>query len=83
MIYGGAGFLAVYDSAPRPPPPPPPVSNLPIFLSLPVCRRSSLLPGEGGGRGAGSYDREIAWPSINHSILSCSPITGRIGQGER
>jgi hypothetical protein len=46
MIYGGAGFLAVYDSAPRPPPPPSPVSNLPIFLRLPVW--SSLLPGEGG-----------------------------------
>jgi hypothetical protein len=26
--------------------------------------------GEGGWRGAKSYDREEAWPSINHSILS-------------
>ncbi len=26
--------------------------------------------GQGGGRGTKSYDREKAWPSINHSILS-------------
>jgi hypothetical protein len=33
---------------------------------------SSLLTGEGGmgGRGAKSYDREDAWPSINYSIFS-------------
>jgi hypothetical protein len=29
----------------------PPVSKLSLFLSLPVCRQSSLLPGEGGDRG--------------------------------
>jgi hypothetical protein len=47
-------------------------SKLPLFLSLPVCRRSILLTGEegGGGRGAKSDDREKAWSSINHSILS-------------
>ncbi len=28
--------------------------------------------GEGGGRGAESYDRKKAWSSINHSILSDS-----------
>ncbi len=45
MIYRGSGFLAA--------PPPFSVSKLPpLFLSLPVCRRSSLLPGE-GGEGAG------------------------------
>ncbi len=40
------------------------------FLSLPVCRRSSLLTGEGGGGGAKSYDSEKAWSSIINSILS-------------
>ncbi len=30
--------------------PPSPVSKLPLLLSLPVCRLSSLLTGEGGGR---------------------------------
>ncbi len=38
--------LALFDAAPRPPPPPFPVSNMSLFLSLPVCRRSSLLNGE-------------------------------------
>jgi hypothetical protein len=71
MIYRGPGFLAVvYNSAPHPPLSP--LSSPSLFLSLPVCRRSSLLTewGGRGGRGAKSYDLEKAWPSINHSILS-------------
>jgi hypothetical protein len=53
-------------------PPSSPVSNLSLFHNFPVCRRSSLLSGEvgGGGGGAKSSDREKAWPSINHSMLS-------------
>ncbi len=53
-------------------PSPSPVSKLSIFLSLPVCRRLSLLTGEGGRGvcGAKSYGREKAWSSISHSILS-------------
>ncbi len=39
---------------------PSPVSNLSFFLSLPVCRRSSLLRGQGGGRGW-AWSR-ITWP---------------------
>jgi hypothetical protein len=49
------------------------VSKFSLFLSLPVCRQSSLLTGEGGGegeQGAKSYDSEKACSSINHSILS-------------
>ncbi len=38
-------FSPSYDLAP---PSPTPVSKLSLFLSLPVCRRSSLLTGEGG-----------------------------------
>jgi hypothetical protein len=34
---------------PLTPPPPPHLSKLTLFLSLPVCHRSSLLMGEGGG----------------------------------
>jgi hypothetical protein len=64
MIYRGPGFLAVvlFSSSPTPFP----------FLRLSVCRRPSLQTGEGGGGGGGakSYDREKAWPSKNHSILS-------------
>jgi hypothetical protein len=33
--------------------PPSPVSKLSLFLSLPVCRRPSLLTGEEGGGGVG------------------------------
>ncbi len=40
--------------------PPSPVRKLALLLRLPVCRRSSLLPGEGAGeRGAWS---QIIWP---------------------
>jgi hypothetical protein len=48
------------------------ISMLSLFLSLHVCRRSSLLTerGKGDVRGAISYDRGKAWPSINHSILA-------------
>jgi hypothetical protein len=55
-------------------PVPPSPSATFLFLSLPLssvdltCKR-----GEGGGRrskSVQSYDREKAWPSINHSILS-------------
>jgi hypothetical protein len=49
-----AGFLAlaiVFDVAPPPPAPPSPVSKLSLFLGLTVCRRSTLLAGEGGGGG--------------------------------
>ncbi len=43
-------FLRSYDSTPRTPPPPTsPVSKSSLFLSLPVCRRSSLLTGKGAG----------------------------------
>jgi hypothetical protein len=59
MIYGGPRFLAVvWFGSSRPLHP---LRELSFFLSLPVCRRSSLLTeerGVGGGRGAKSYDRE-------------------------
>jgi len=64
-------FLPSYEMAP-PPTFSPTVSKLSLFLSLPVCRCSSLLTGEEGrgGRGAKSYVDEKALSSINHSILS-------------
>ncbi len=42
-------FLLSFDLAPPPPASPLPVSKLSLFISLPVCRRSSLLTGEGVG----------------------------------
>jgi hypothetical protein len=39
-------------------------------IAVAVYRRSSLLLGEGREEEAKSYDREIAWSSINHSIFS-------------
>ncbi len=55
-------FLSSYDLAP-PPHPHYTISKLSNFLSLPMCRRSSILMGEwgvGGGRGCKSYDGEKA-----------------------
>jgi hypothetical protein len=55
MIYKGPGFVAVVDWAPHPlPSPPPPVNKLSLFISLPVCRQSSLLTGEREGARARS-----------------------------
>ncbi len=67
MIYRGPGLLAVvwFGSFPQTPPP--------LFLSLPVCRRSSLLMVYGGGGGGGrskSYDGGQAWYFMNDSIPS-------------
>jgi hypothetical protein len=48
MIYRGLSFLVIewFSSSPTPSPPSP-VSKLSLFLRIPVCRRSSLLTGEG------------------------------------
>jgi hypothetical protein len=58
-----------------PPPPlhPPPGSVLSLFLSLHVCRRSSLLTGEGGDLVVGEEPKQTPkrpWPSNNHSMLA-------------
>ncbi len=76
-IYRGTGFLSVvwYGSSPAPSPSFL-VSKLSLFLSLLVCRQTSLPTGEGGGEWGWRrshitvYDGEKAWSSINHSILS-------------
>ncbi len=60
-------FSQLYDLAP---PPFLPWKSCLSFSVLPMSCRSSLLTGEGGGRGAKSYDGEKACPSINLSILS-------------
>ncbi len=74
MNFWGPGFLAVILFCFWPIFLPPfPVRKLSLFLSLPVCHRWSLLSEEAGGGGEGgakSYDREKAWSSINHPILS-------------
>ncbi len=45
-----------------------------------VAGQTLLLGEGGGGRGAESYDREKAWPSINHTILSGRPPLAAISQ---
>jgi hypothetical protein len=63
-------------------PPASPVGELSLFLSLPVCRRSLLLTGEGeeeeGGRGATSYDREKDIESYSIPYTPASKVMGSI-----
>jgi hypothetical protein len=61
----------IYKARFRPPPPPPPVSSLSLSQSACVSpvQFTAGRKGKGGGRGAQSYGREKARPSINHSIL--------------
>jgi hypothetical protein len=72
MISRGTCILAFVWLAPRPPFPHSPVSKLSLFFCLLVCRCPSSLTREVGRDwgGAKSYDREKAWSSINHWILS-------------
>jgi hypothetical protein len=58
--------------------PPPPSSQQVVSISQSFCvsaverrlKRGDWREGGEGGRGAELYDREKAWPSIKHSILS-------------
>jgi hypothetical protein len=71
MIYRGPSFLAFVIFGSTPTPSPSPVNIVSLFLSLPVCRLSSLLRGQGGnGEEPNHTNRKKVWPSINHSILS-------------
>jgi hypothetical protein len=59
-----------------PHPLPPAVSKLSLFLSLPVCRRSSLLTGEGVEEEEPSIRRReslVLYKSFYNTILSPSP----------
>jgi hypothetical protein len=49
MYYRGLGFLTVAHLAPSPSPPHSPAVQV-VSAFLHMCRRSSLLMGEGGGR---------------------------------
>ncbi len=64
MFYWGPGFLQSYDSAPCPPP------VVSLSQSVSPCWAYWRKRGARGGWGAKSYDREKAWSSVNHSILS-------------
>ncbi len=72
-------FSPSYDLAPNPPPPPSPVSELSLFPSLPVCRRSSLLTEEGVGEEPNhtiEYSMSINYYSLTDAKHCClSPYT--------
>jgi hypothetical protein len=75
FIESQAFLRSLYDPTPRPPPS---LSNkLSLFLSLPVCRPSSLLTGEvGGGRGAKSYEpRKHGHPIFSNGRRSVTVST--------
>ncbi len=67
-------FLRSYDSDPHLPPfPPLPAASclsFSVFLCVAGRELTDGREGGGDGRGAKSYDREKAWPSLNHSIIS-------------
>ncbi len=64
MIYRWQDFLSVvwFGSTQTSFPLPSPVGKLSLFLTFPVCRRSSLQAGEAGGGGVGGRGR--AWIQI-------------------
>ncbi len=74
-------FSLSYDLAPHPPPATSPGSKLSLFLSLPMCRRSSLLTGRGRGRGRSQIiPRREAWSPIDHALLSGQSVRYRTYQ---
>jgi len=72
MVYGGPGLLTVvWFGSSLTPSHSSPVSQLSLILRLPVCCRSSLLMGEGCGRGRGRShiirrrERQVICKSLN------------------
>jgi hypothetical protein len=74
MIYRGPGFLAViwFVSSPTDLPHLPSAScpSFSVFLHVLPVKLTYVRGGKGVGWEAKSNDREKAWPSNNHSILS-------------
>ncbi len=70
MIYRGPGFIGVVWFAPAHPLPP--LAFVTGDTQEDRERETTCLweSGEGGGRGAESYNRNQAWSSINNSLLS-------------
>ncbi len=74
-VIEGQAFSQSYNLAPRPlplSPPLPSVSSTSDSQESQCAQCSQEREGEGGGRGAESYDRKKDWSPINHSILSGS-----------
>jgi hypothetical protein len=57
--------------------PPSPVSKLSLFLSLPVCRRSSL---EGGGRGGGMEPNHMTAKKLGPLYIVQPHLRPRLGK---
>ncbi len=79
MMCRGPGFSPSSDLAPNQTPTPFPVSKLSLFLSFPVCHRSSLLAG-GGGNGGGAKsldlclccsDKQLSWNTFPRIFSLC------------
>ncbi len=71
-IYRGSGFLAiVWFSSSSTPYTPSPVNKLSLFLSLPVCSPSSLLP-KGGGEGGSQTARKPGPPLFIQYSMVCT-----------
>ncbi len=70
MIYRGFLEVVWFGSSPIPFPS---VSCLSFLVFQCVADLTYGIGGEGGGRGAESYNREKAWHSVNQSILSEIP----------
>ncbi len=73
IIHLGPGFHTFEWFGSGPPPPAPLSSVCSTGDTQEDWERETICwgeMGEGGGRGAKSYDRKKAWSSINHSILS-------------
>ncbi len=71
VTYRGSGFLAVElfgSYSPSPAHSPSHAIKLSLFLSLPVCRRSSLLTGDGGGREWVGEEPKISTPRESLSL---------------
>ncbi len=76
MIIEDRAFLRSYDSAPHPPHSPSPAATCLSFSVFQCVAGRAYWRGRGWAKSQTTklYDREKAWPSMNHSILSGATV---------